>query len=294
MENSKKLKLPPKKYIYSRKDLLYNDLINILEQSSLGWTGGTHESIGNNLVNRLVDLLWYIDPHHEKLKNRGYKIPDFFLALPQYQNETSYNQSYFTSHHKKEQLKSNNLQYFVKAIESCISQPWASIDIWGNFIGSIFDLCHSLREYIKYLNSVNSQMNANHSENDLIRNVIDNIAIETRESQKIIDKKFNEISYLLECSDNYELHFLDNHLPESANNRFNFIKEMTLRVSFTLYRYYHGNYLGTLNFIWKIPEDLLVRDKSFESQMIALANEMIPKFFTRKMKKNIAEKVLFT
>jgi hypothetical protein len=68
MESSKKLKLPSKHSIISKKDKLYNDLINVLEQLSLGWINGSHESIGNNFINRLTDLLWYIDPHHEKLK----------------------------------------------------------------------------------------------------------------------------------------------------------------------------------------------------------------------------------
>jgi hypothetical protein len=68
MESSKKLKLPSKHSIISKKDKLYNDLINVLEQLSLGWINVSHESIGNNFINRLTDLLWYIDPHHEKLK----------------------------------------------------------------------------------------------------------------------------------------------------------------------------------------------------------------------------------
>ena len=62
--------------------------------------------------------------------------------------------------------------------------------------------------------------------------------------------------------------------------------------TFTLYHYYHGNYLGTLNFIWKIPDSTSEQDKSQEAQMLVLANEMIPSYFTRQMRKNVAEKVL--
>ncbi|CAJ0630111.1 4507_t:CDS:10, partial [Entrophospora sp. SA101] len=184
-------------------DKLYNNLNNVLEQLSLGWINRFHESIGKFFTNSLANLL---------------------------------------CHHKKEQLKSDKLENFVKAIGSSISQPWASKDIWEEFIGIVFDLCHIVREYVKYLNSVNNQM-----------------------------KDIHSISCLLEHSDNYELHFLDNYLPKKAKHRFNFIKEMILRVPFTLYHYNHGNYLGTLNFIWKIPEDMLARDKSSELQMITLA-----------------------
>lgn len=62
--------------------------------------------------------------------------------------------------------------------------------------------------------------------------------------------------------------------------------------TFTLYRYYHGNYLGTLNFIWKTPDSISEQDKSQEAKMLTLANEMIPSYFTRQMRKNVTEKVL--
>ena len=75
-------------------------------------------------------MLWYIDPHHEKIKARGCTIPDIFLTLPQYQINETYNQFYFTGHHKKEQISSEKLETLIKTIESCVSQPWASQNIW--------------------------------------------------------------------------------------------------------------------------------------------------------------------
>ncbi|PYY20207.1 MAG: hypothetical protein DMG62_23830 [Acidobacteria bacterium] len=292
MENSKRLHLPTKHLFVNRKDLMFNDLIDLLNQKSVGWIIGIHETIGNSFVNKLIDLLWYIDPHHEKIKARGCTIPDIFLTLPQYQINETYNQFYFTGHHKKEQISSEKLETLIKTIESCVSQPWASQNIWKNIIGDIFNLCHIMRKYISYLKNVNERMKFINESDEPVRNIFNNISIETRESLQIINKKYDTISLLLQTSDDYELHFLDNYLPESKKDRYEFINNMKLKVPFTLYRYYHGNYLGTLNFIWKIFDDPAERSKTFEAQAITLANDMIPKFFTRQMKKNIAEKVL--
>ena len=136
-------------------NLLYNDLID--DNYCLV---GIVVLMSQLEVILLINWLIYygiIDPHHEKLKVHGFKIPDFFFTLPQYQNNKKYNQFYFTSHHKKE-LKSDILENLVKVIETCISQPWASKNIWEEFIGVVFDLCHTVRKYIRYLNSVNDQM----------------------------------------------------------------------------------------------------------------------------------------
>ena len=123
MKNSKRLHLPTKHLFVNRKDLMINDLIDLLSQKSVGLVIGIHETIGNSVVNKLIDLLWYIDPHHEKIKAHECTIPDIFLTLPQYQINVTYNQFYFTGHHKKEQISSEKLENLIKAIESCVSQP---------------------------------------------------------------------------------------------------------------------------------------------------------------------------
>ncbi|RIA89143.1 hypothetical protein C1645_876918 [Glomus cerebriforme] len=47
---------------------------------------------------------------------------------------------------------------------------------------------------------------------------------------------------------------------------------------------------STLNFIWKIPDSISEQDKNQEAQMLILANEMVPIYFTRQMRKNVTEK----
>ena len=94
----------------------------------------------------------------------------------------------------------------------------------------------------------------------------------------------------LQNSDYYELISLDTYLPDDKRAHYEFISNLEVNFAFTLYRYYHGNYLGTLNFIWKLP-DFDDRSKTKEAQLILLANETVPTFFTRQMKKNVIEKV---
>ena len=159
------------------------------------------------------------------------------------------------------------------------------------FISNILGLCQNIQKYASYLELVNDKMNLNHLRNESIRNLSDNISLEIRNTTRNFNQKFKNISDLLCNSDFYELHLLDNYLPEDKRVRYEFINQLKIDCTFTLYRYYHGNYLGTLNFIWKIPDSIVEQDKNQEVQTLALANEMIPTYFTRQMRKNVTEKV---
>ena len=118
MEASRTCKLPKERNFVTRQDLLYNDLIKLLEVESLGWPGACYESIGSGFIKALANLLWYIDPHHEKLNNRNCAIPEIFLTLPQYKIKSSYNLFYHTGKHKKEQLKREKMEDYLKAVDS--------------------------------------------------------------------------------------------------------------------------------------------------------------------------------
>ena len=66
---------------------------------------------------------------------------------------------------------------------------------------------------------------------------------------------------------------------------------------FIYFRYPHGNYLGTLNFIWRAPDgDEGFNNEYYETlkaQMITRINETIPIYCTRQMRKNVFQKVCY-
>ena len=70
-----------------------------------------------------------------------------------------------------------------------------------------------------------------------------------------------------------------------------YLEEMELPFNITLYRYYSGNYMGTLNWLWKRPDILESSDKTKESQALLKVHELLPKYSTRQMRKNMINKV---
>jgi hypothetical protein len=75
--------------------------------------------------------------------------------------------------------------------------------------------------------------------------------------------------------------------------RYRYIKDLQIQFPVTLYRYYHGNYLGTLNYIWKVPINPEKRSETAQARVLATIQEKLPQYFTRQMRKNALGKVNF-
>lgn len=68
MQESQRVKLPTFRNTNNRKDLLYNDIIELLQKRNLGWVNNKHLTIGKDFADQITNLIWYIDPHLQKFK----------------------------------------------------------------------------------------------------------------------------------------------------------------------------------------------------------------------------------
>ncbi|POG58110.1 hypothetical protein GLOIN_2v1848933 [Rhizophagus irregularis DAOM 181602=DAOM 197198] len=53
--------------------------------------------------------------------------------------------------------------------------------------------------------------------------------------------------------------------------------------------YYQGNYLGTINYVWRILENE-EQNETLKARMLARINKELPHYFTRQMRKNVLNK----
>ncbi|GBB93596.1 hypothetical protein RclHR1_00220030 [Rhizophagus clarus] len=83
------------------------------------------------------------------------------------------------------------------------------------------------------------------------------------------------------------------YLPIDIMKCYQFLKNLQLTCSIGIYRYIQGNYLGTITYIWKIPESEITdefQDKMQKVHMLAKIHEGLPKYFTWQMRKNVLGK----
>lgn len=292
MNTAKSLLLPLKKHENTREDLLFNELISIFEENRVGWTGGTHNTIGKKFIERLTTAIWYLDPHLDKLHNRACNLPFLFKQLKTYKQGRTYNEYYHTSKHKKQQLSKAGLESIIVALNLSLEQTWVTSSVWENVISSVFELVECIQKYATYLEEVNTEMNILHYNDTPARNGVENIELYTIEASKSpILSKYTELDKALQQENYYIYIDLDQYLPLLTNQKYVFIKELCLSFPISIYRYHHGNYLGTKNFIWRIPIHNDNRSETRNSSVVTAILNNIHKYYTRQMRKNMLDKV---
>lgn len=286
MENSRKPYFPSIKIKDTQRDVLYNDVLVLLKENQ--------NEIAKTFIKQLVDVLWYIDPHHDKLAARSLHLPNIFKELNLYQRDGNYNTFYYTGHHKKEQLQREKLERLIKSLELSIGQPWTSEIKWTDFILKVFELTSIIGKYAKYLQKVNNEANVCHINNLAARNPSQDLQVYTIKGVLEINVKYQELSDFLFDKNYYEFFDLEEYVPTDLMQKYRYIKDLQLNFPVIIYRYHQGNYFGTLNYIWKVPLLADQRTETESTRVMAIIQETLPKYFTRQMRKNVLNKVRIT
>jgi len=292
MNSSRNLLLPSKKIEFTCENLLYNELILIFEEKRVGWSRGTHNTVGKKFIERLTTAIWYLDPHIDKLAKRACHLPHLFKQLNTYKQGRTYNEYYHTTKHKKKQISKAELESIVAALSLSLEQAWTISNTWEAIISSVFELIECIQKYIAYLEKVDIEINILHNSDTLTRDGVRNIELYTIEASKSpISSQYIELDRELQQKNHYIYIDLDQYLPSQPNQRYIFIKELCLSFPISIYRYHHGNYLGTKNFIWRVPVHNYNRSETENNSVVTIILNNIHKYYTRQMRKNMLEKV---
>ncbi|GET65113.1 hypothetical protein GLOIN_2v1767477 [Rhizophagus irregularis DAOM 181602=DAOM 197198] len=126
--------LPSLKTKDNQNNLLFNDIIRLLQQRKVKWNSNLYETAGKKFIERLAALIWYINPHLDKFCARSLHLPVLFQELSLYKQNTTYNQFYHHGKHKKEKLSHAKLEELVQSLSISVTQPWACSKVWEPII----------------------------------------------------------------------------------------------------------------------------------------------------------------
>lgn len=54
---------------------MFNDLVDVLSNIKVGFLS-SQETLANGFLSKFCDILWYLDPFHQKFADRGYRVPE--------------------------------------------------------------------------------------------------------------------------------------------------------------------------------------------------------------------------
>lgn len=146
-------------------------------------------------------------------------------------------------------------------------------------------LVEVMKQYCDYLKKHNETMKVTHSSTEVVRQVEENILLEVRPSVLQCDPTYSEIQAKLCSLPPYEPVFVNDYSPPDRYVRKHWLEKLVLEFPVKLYRFSHGNNVGTMIFIWRLPLDSL-EDHTSTAQAISILNKKQKQYYTRQMRKD--------
>lgn len=261
------------------KDRLYNDVRKVMIDQKAGFTPMQVNSVGRNILTTLSNTLWYINPHLDKLGTRGIICPEIFSHLQGYHD-------WKTQKKKEPVISAEVLKFHIDGMTDILMYPWFLSSQMSEFRKACTNLTEALIKYYKFLTDQQQRTSLRHASKEPLRSLSDNwvnrtvegkASVETGKEYLILEKQLQE----MQCYSPLCLMDLE---PSERIDRRKWIDNIQLSLSISLYSYQHGNYLGNLNFAWKLPSDDSKRSGMKELQVIEQIKKDIPVFSTRQMK----------
>jgi len=96
---------------------LCNAVIDVLEKAQIGWSPQMVSSAGSACVSQITSALWYLDHHHDTLRERSLHLPTEFVPLCGFND-------WQKKKVKKPQLSAQGLDGHVQSLSRMLSLPW--------------------------------------------------------------------------------------------------------------------------------------------------------------------------
>lgn len=272
---------------YTQKDALYNYIIlDVLKKNSLLFENKhVADTDGTMLLRVLTDVLWNIDEHHEKINHRATFSAEIFPIPERFASCRGFNDS---------RRKKHAVRLERKTVESLTSNLFQVLSLglywneeWSRFHADLERLAKCLRFYVDNLEKENRSQQLRQSQLTVALRPFDVIDVKAACTVAPVYKDLNDATL---NSSEYEVIHADQLAPTEKSKRYFFFKNLSLSRPVQLYRYHQSGSLGTLNFIWVVPEDHKERSNSKMVANIEQIKQTIPTYHTRALRREFKEK----
>ena len=168
------------------------------------------------------------------------------------------------------------MEKLVQSLLISVTQPCAYSKIWEPIIQEVLELIQVVKKYFYFLNKANERIQEIHYNDVSARDPTVDLKVYTINSTIHMKRKYAKLSEFLKNKEDYEYVNLDS---DDVFKRHIYIKELQLDVTVTIYQYHQGNYLGTLNYIWKVPSCFDDQNETKLAQIMASLQKLLPKFY---------------
>ena len=284
---SRTYSLPPK--IESEKlispQILYNDILDWAQSLDCGWSKDSMES-GIFVISTLQNALWYVDHCHDKFQTNSCALPEVFAKFQ------GYNQ-YMKHHHKAPTVTSQKLEEICNELAKAVSFPSMNTTRNRKLCNFMDGLLDSLTKYKERLDKDNKRHKLDYQSRgrDELHEISTNCLFIPQ--KLVVVEPYVDLDKEMQGKSDYDYIALDDHTPAVRYQRRKYIKELGLSKPIMLLRMAYGGSIGTLNFIWSVPNEDTVHTPDRLTQnaiIIKTIADLLPKFSTRAMRRDFITK----
>ena len=213
-----------------------NDVIDLFASWNVGWSPDTVQTLGERCIKVIVSALWYLDPHHDRFRSRSLIIPPCFMRF------TGYN-DWKRKKEKQPRIQQGDIDRHIQALSALLCQPWCHKPSFKMLQSQLVALVEVMKHYCEYLKKHGDSMQAAHSSTTVLRNVEDNILLETRAPVPQCDAEYCQIQEKLSSLPLYQPVFVNDYSPLDRYVRRHWLDKLQLEFPVKMYRYSRGNNL---------------------------------------------------
>ena len=167
--------------------------------------------------------------------------------------------------------------------------PWSASQEKKDFCQILEKTIEGLKKYYNFLRNMQVKATRNHEQTQPIRNFNDNWSLSVITFSKNIKPQYEAIEQAVRETPYYKAIDLINFEPQEKEARRLWLKGLALSSTVNLFVFRYGNYMGNINFIWKIPSAEEDRKPSEAVCIVNLIKDDILKYATRRMRRDFIE-----
>ena len=267
----------------TNRDKLKNAFVTLLDEQGLGWSPDSVETTGKKFVDVMADVLWYLDGHEKTLMDRGIAVPSLYAGLSGYNRPESHG-------HKRIPMETTKVRTLSQNLFRISEEPWLSRKMWSSINGTVKDLAANLSSYCDYLDEQRKKSNDRHLSPVLVRASpeAEKFTIFCPHQPVKLADRYKALNNILKEESCFSPVFLNDLCPQEVRKRryyFDCLRE-GIGVHAVMFAHAYGNNLGTLHFIWRVPDGISqseLLDKNLKTAQTV--QEGIGVYHTRAMEK---------
>ena len=260
---------------------LRNAVLNVLEKNGIGWSPQYVSSLGESCVNQLTAALWYLDTHHDTLKERGLGVPKELSHLSGFND-------WQRKKIKKPQLSVQGLDGHIQSLSRLISQPWLAKAVYSQLRAITESLNDAMYKYKEYLLQQRKRVLESQQRSEPARSLEGNLEMRTLPATEgPVKECYTALYEHLQTLEYYQEVSLDDFSPEDRYSWRHWVEKLQMPFPSMIYRFPYGNNLGVVSFIWKIPHEC---DQTQIARLISKLNEKQYFFATRDMRRDFIDR----